>query len=68
VQKLACRLPSVIKGPITFPPDPVLPNSIFYLPIHKFIDLILLLSLFCDYWRWRSKIALEFFIFLHRSE
>jgi hypothetical protein len=68
VQKLVCRFPSIIKGPISFPPDPVLPNSIFCLPIHEFIHLILFLPFFCDHWRWRGEIALEFFIFFHRSE
>jgi hypothetical protein len=65
VQKIRSWFKCVIQWSIAFPTDPVLPNSVFRLPIYQFVNLIDFFPLLCNNGRRLFKGTLEITVLLH---
>jgi hypothetical protein len=55
-------------GCISLPSGPVLPNTNFCSPVHKFVHLIFHLAFCSDHREWHSKVAVKLFVRLVGSE
>ena len=59
VRKVSFGLPAVFFSPIAFPFDIILQPPSLYPGVQYFLNLILLFSLFGDYWRRRYQFSME---------